>query len=220
MRRGWRFWKSFVAEEVVERSSSPHNPTLEVWYVYGKKVLNTADVNYSFGNLDKVFRSAFTQLEIKRRAYQDVLLLGLGVGNVPAILTSHAQPYRIVGVEIDAEVVRLGRNHFGLDDYEGVEVVVADAVDYVSTVERRFDLVIVDLFINALVPSRAETEAFLQACAQSLRPEGMLLFNRLMHSPGLREQSEAFTRRMQQTLPGTKFIKANTNRMLYYEKTT
>ena len=218
MKAGLRYLKSFFAEEVVERSSSPYNKVLEVWYVYGRLVLNTESVNYSFGDLDKVFRSAFSQLRVERRDIDDVLLLGVGAGNVPAILREHGKHYKMLGVEIDAEVVRLARNHFGLEDYSDVEVVVADAVEHVQTIDRRFDLIVVDLFVDALVPEAAEQEAFLLRLQQLLRPGGLLLFNRLMHSPDLRQQSEAFTRKMAQTLPGTKFIRANRNRMLYYEK--
>ena len=95
---------------------------------------------------------------------------------------------------------------------------VADATEYVADCTRRFDLVVVDLFVDALVPQAAEQEEFLLRLRELLRPGGLLLFNRLMHSPDLRQQSLAFTRIMTEALPGTKFIKANSNRMLYYEK--
>lgn len=214
----WRYLKSFVSEEVVEKTSSSYNPVLEVWYVYGRKVLNSAQVNLSFGNLDTVFRSAFSQLKVSDRSIETVLVLGLGVGNVPAILRENKRPYQMVGVEIDSEVIRLGRNHFGLGDYGDMEVVNADALQYVFETESSFDLIVVDLFIDALVPEAAETETFLQRLGELLAPGGLLMFNRLMQSAPLRKQTEGFSRRMMTVLPGTKFLKAHKNRMLYYEK--
>lgn len=219
MGKGWRYWRSFIAEEVLERTQSPYNPVLEVWYVYGRKILNAENVNLSFGELDRVFRVAFQKLQVRQRPIHKVLLLGLGVGNIPAILAEHRRNYAITGVEIDPEVIRLGRNHFGLDDYEDVQVVNADAIDYVVQCQEQFDLIVVDLFVDALVPPGAEQSGFLLRLAELLSPQGLLLFNRLMHSPGLREQSEAFTRMMKAVLPGTQYIKAHKNRMLYYEKT-
>lgn len=218
MKFDWPYLKSFFIEKVIERSSSPHNEILEVWYVSGKKVLNSKSVNFSFGELDKVFRSAFSQLPLSERHIQKTLLLGLGVGNVPAILEEISPGMKIVGVEIDAEVVRLGRNHFDLDHYTNVEVVIEDAVEYVANCSDQFQLIIVDLFVDALVPKGAEQEDFLLKIADLLEPGGLLLFNRLMHSPALRQQSEDFTRKMMAVLPGTQFIKAHKNRMLYYEK--
>lgn len=218
MKGGMRYLKSFFSEDIVERSSSPYNEALEVAYAYGRLVLNTQNVNYSFGLLDKVFRSTFSQLRVDRRDISDVLILGLGAGNVASILREHRQTYRMVGVEIDAEVVRLARNHFGLEDYGDVEVVVADAADFVRSCGERFDLVVVDLFVDATVPLAAEQDEFLLRLEKMLRPGGLLLFNRLMHSPELLQQTEAFTRKMAKVLPGTKFLKADSNRVLYYEK--
>ncbi|MEM7035761.1 MAG: fused MFS/spermidine synthase [Bacteroidota bacterium] len=218
MKWSWKYLKSFVAEEVVERTSSPYNERLEVWYVYGKLTLNARHVNLSFGQLDTVFRSAFQQLEIGRRDVQDVLLLGLGAGNVVKLLAESGKEYAVTGVEIDAEVIRLARKYFELDTYKGLEVVCADAWEFLQTCTSRYDLVIVDLFVDAIVPEHAEQAAFLKRAAAALRPGGLLLFNRLMLDAELREQTEAFTRNMEAVLPGTRYIKAQKNRMLIYEK--
>ena len=121
-------------------------------------------------------------------------------------------------VEVDEEVVRLGRNHFDLDRYGNVEVVIADAISHVGACTDTFQMIVVDLFIDALVPTSAEEEDFLRNLSELLAPGGTLLFNRLMHFPALRQQSEEFSRKMITVLPGTKYLKAHKNRMLYYEK--
>ncbi|MEM0997524.1 MAG: fused MFS/spermidine synthase [Bacteroidota bacterium] len=218
MKLNWRTVKSYLRDEVVEVSDSPHNGRLEVGYAYGKLMLNTENVNYSYGLLDKVMRTAIYRLKVERRAVHDVLLLGLGAGNLAAILGEHKRPYRMVGVEIDPEVVRLGRRHFGLDAYPSLEVVVADAVDYIRQCTDRYDLIIVDLFRDAYVPRTAETDQFMLGLARCLHREGLLMWNRLMLDAELRQQTESFTRKMQGILPGTSYISAAGNRMLYYER--
>lgn len=218
MKLNWRTVKSYLREEVVEVSSSPHNEVLEVWYAYGKLMLNTRHVNYSFGLLDKVMRQGIHKLQVARRDVYDVLILGLGVGNVAAILGEHDRIYRMVGVEIDAEVIRLGEKHFGLDQYPRLEIVVMDAVKYVAECGEQFDLIVVDLFQDAYVPENAETDRFMLDLARLLRSGGLLMWNRLMLDDELRQQTAHFTRRMQGVLPGTAYIAAGGNRMLYYEK--
>jgi spermidine synthase len=218
MKMDWRYIKSFLSEEVVEVGQSQYSPGLQVWYAYGRKMLNTAKVNYSFGKLDAVFRSAFHQLKIEEQGIQNVLLLGLGAGNVPAILEEYNPAPRIVAVEIDPEVIRLAEAHFGLKERPRLEVELADATEFVFRCAERFDMVIVDVFIDDQVPEAACTEEFLQQLGRLLNPEGLLLFNRLGHTDALLQQTLDFGRKMISTLPGTYFLDADLNKVLVYEQ--
>lgn len=218
MKLDLRYLKSFVREEILEVSSSPYNEELRVEYAYGRYVLNTKHVNYSYGQLDKVMRSGISSLKVERRDVYDILVLGLGAGNIANILGEHDRNYRITGVEIDEEVVRLGRKYFALDEHKGLEIVVSDALEYVAACREKYDLIIVDLFQDAYVPKTAETDRFLLGLARLLRSAGLLLWNRLMLDDELRQQTEDFTRKMQNVLPGTRHLRAHGNRMLYYEK--
>jgi SAM-dependent methyltransferase len=79
-----------------------------------------------------------------------VLLLGLAAGSVARAVRALDPEAEIVGVERDREVLRLARRHFGLDRLR-LELVVGDALAYLRTERRLFDLVVEDLFVG---PSR------------------------------------------------------------------
>ncbi len=85
------------------------------------------------------------------RRRRRVLLLGVGGGSVARALHALDARAEIVGVEYDPEVLRLARRHFGLGAL-GLELVVDDALDYLTRERRRFDLIVEDLFIG---PSRS-----------------------------------------------------------------
>jgi len=76
-----------------------------------------------------------------------VLVLGLGGGSAARLVRALAPDATIVGVEYDAEVLRAARRHFGLDAL-GLEIVRSDARAYLAHEDRRFDLVIDDVFVG------------------------------------------------------------------------
>lgn len=82
-----------------------------------------------------------------------ILVLGLGGGSVARLARAIAPEAEIVGVELDAEVVRLARAHFELDRL-GLQVELADAREWLAAQARagaragRFDAVLEDVFIG------------------------------------------------------------------------
>jgi precorrin-6B methylase 2 len=80
-----------------------------------------------------------------------VLLLGLAAGSVGRAIRALDPEAEIVGVERDRQVLRLARRHFDLDRL-CLELVAGDALEYLRTERRRFDLIVEDLFVG---PSRS-----------------------------------------------------------------
>jgi len=78
---------------------------------------------------------------------RSVLILGLGGGSAARLARALAPRARIVGVEIDPQVVALARRWFGLGAL-GLEVVQADAEHYLSRCRERFDAVLEDVFVG------------------------------------------------------------------------
>ncbi|MFI5042227.1 MAG: spermidine synthase, partial [Acidimicrobiales bacterium] len=91
----------------------------------------------------------------------------------------------IVGVEVDREVMRLARRHFDLDLLR-VELVVGDALEYLRHEQRRFDLIVEDLFVG---PSRSvhKPEWLLgegyRLIRRRLRPGGYVVSNTIHEMP-------------------------------------
>jgi len=126
-------------------------------------------------------------LALPRSRRRSVLLLGLGGGSAARLSRALAPAARIVGVEIDPQVVRLARRHFGLDAI-GVEVVLADARDYLQRSGERFDAILEDVFESidgeARKPAGFPEPAFDHAL-RALRPGGVLASNTLDEAPSV-----------------------------------
>jgi spermidine synthase len=107
---------------------------------------------------------------------QNALLLGLGAGTLAQLLTRRTPGIRIVGVDFDPDVVAFARRHFDLS-LPNLEVVVADAFDYVAACARQFDYIAVDLFTGHAFPRRVLAKPFLRRLQTLSGPAGEIAIN-------------------------------------------
>jgi spermidine synthase len=115
-------------------------------------------------------------LAARRRS---ALLLGVGGGAAVHLLRRHAGVERIVGIEREAALVAVAREHFDLGG-PGVELVCDDAAAWVAGHRRaRFDVVIDDVFgERGREPVRAlGGAAWWRRVASLVAPGGVLVVN-------------------------------------------
>jgi spermidine synthase len=132
---------------------------------------------------------------------RSLLVLGLGGGSVARVARAIAPRARIVGVERSREVVRAARRWFDLDPL-GVEVVEADARDYLARTRGRFDAVIEDVFVGNERTLRKPDwlpNPGLARAVRRLRPGGLLVCNSVDETP-------AVTRAVRAHFPSTLHI--------------
>jgi len=156
---------------------------LEVTWHKGRKVLDTRHANYSYGSLQQVLRYGLLFVEPKQANH--TLLLGLGGGSVVATLRQElAYEGHITAVELDPVVIGLADTEFGIRADAQLDVVCADAFEWVHRAPTsRFGLIIVDLFVDLDLPAGLQTARFWQEVWRLLGPGGYVLFNTLTEVP-------------------------------------
>ncbi len=188
----FKFIFSFLYPVIVEQTSGKFNPVLEVRIENGKYVLNAAHANYSFGSLHQIFLNAFKQIKIGEKEIKNVLLLGFGGGSVPVLLFEEFKiSCKITAVEIDQKVIDLGRKYFNIQRFEHLELICDDAFEYVRKCNLKFDLIVVDLFIDSKVPSQFESREFLDSLKKLMDNQSTLLFNKIIE---VKNGAESFER--------------------------
>ena len=181
---------SFFREQIVETYDSKLNGKLEVSMSSGRYVLNSESSNYSFGSLHRVFRNALNAEGPKIIELGQVLVLGLGAGSVPHIMHKEWKyDVKITGVEKDKKVLEAGEKYFGLMKDPLLEVVHADAHDYVSNCSKLFGLVVVDLYVGRDVPPECEEELFWAKLGHIVSKPGLLMFNKVVYDEETRAQA-------------------------------
>ena len=176
----------------VEKITTDYN-YLEVNKRYGHYVLDSEHVNYSFGTLHKAFQEAFQLSKRDISSFQKALLLGFGAGSVAHILQKELGFEGIItGVEIDPKVIELGGEFFGLNRAKNLRIEICDAFDFVFKEQQKYDLIVVDLFIDHLIPEKFDQIDFMAQLDRLLENEGMLLYNRMNQSFKDKNRIESF----------------------------
>ena len=158
------------------RFSSEINGTLEVTYINGKKVLDTENSNYSYGSLQKILEIGLTKVDLK--SVENLLLLGMGGGSVIKSLRENFDYQRkIVAVEIDPEIIKLAADEFGIFATDKLQIIQDNAFQFVKTTKEKFELIIVDLFIDLSVPPIFYEKEFCKPLSLLLQKNGFIIFN-------------------------------------------
>lgn len=155
---------------------SDYSGTLEITWHNGKKHLNTKNANYSYGSLQRILKFGLEKIELKNT--NSVLLLGLGGGSVVKTLRhdfGYSKP--ITAVDIDPVIIAVAKNEFNLNIFEPLEIVCDDALHFMKTNQRRFDLIIIDLFVDIEVPKPFMELSFWQDVMNASSTNGSILFN-------------------------------------------
>ncbi len=105
---------------------------------------------------------------------EGLLHLGMGGGTLARVYLRAHPGIRVDGVDIDPEVIRLGRRFLGLADDPRLRIVIEDARAYVRTTSRVYDVVVWDLFQGGVfVPHYALTREFFEETRDRVTERGV-----------------------------------------------
>lgn len=198
-------------EEVV----SPINGKLVVikdlaWGTY----IKGGGLTQSGGVAEKVWKTALKEIKSQGLGVRGSLILGLGGGGAAKLIRKYWPEAKITGIEIDPIMVDLGKKYLGLSEV-GVDIKIQDAYQFsqqqVKT-SKRYDLVLVDMYIGDKVPEKFETRKFLKLTAGLLTKEGKAIFNRLYYDEKKKE-AEKLLLELKKVFPKITSIRPEANIM-------
>lgn len=176
----WKRWLSYLFELHIESAPSELNPHLYVSLKNGRLQLSTAHAVYSYEDLYDNFTKTFARFRKDIEIGEEVLILGFGLGSVPLIMERmFEKTFQFTGIELDESVIYLA-NKYALGNIESsIQLITANAFAYVFQSMQKYDVVVMDVFLDDVIPDDFETIDFLEALELLLKPQGILLYNRL-----------------------------------------
>lgn len=129
--------------------------SLEITLVNGKLVLDSQNTNYSYGSLQRVLRKGLMFIGFEKiKKMEHILVLGVAGGSVIKTITDEIKfQGKITGVEIDGEIIKIADKYFNISKIENLEIVLQDAFEFVLETKLQYDLIIIDIFQDTVMPN-------------------------------------------------------------------
>ena len=216
----WRHYLSYVRDQRLEVTTGDYDDELAVVLRKGKLLLESNGAVYSWESNYYNFREAFAKLRWGAVPGDRVLVLGLGLGSIPQMLEEDfGRRLRYTAVEYDEAIVCLAEEYLLYRLASPIETIVADAGAYVAQARQRFDLILVDLFLDDRVPSEFETRDFLRGLRRLLAPGGCIVSNRLTYRPDDLAQTAAYYEDVWlSAFPAAVYLDIGSNWMLFSDR--
>lgn len=118
----------------------------------------------------------FNNTPFSANQVQSLCVIGLGAGTIPRQFTAAYGTIPIDGVELDSQIVNLGREYFHMDE-PNLNVIVQDGRYYLQTTGKRYDVIAVDAFQQPYIPFQLTTVEFFRVMRSHLTDSGVAVIN-------------------------------------------
>ena len=185
-----------LGTKILEERQSKYNGRLKVVRTLGFGTYIQSDgLTQSGGVVESIWKNTLNNLP--KLNYKNCLILGLGGGTVSKIVFSKFGGVRITGIEIDPLMVDLGKKYLKLEE-KNQKIIIDDAFKS-SEIEKKYDLVIVDLYNGDSFPKKFESPTFLK----KLLIHKVVVINRLYYKDK-KEKAEMFFEKLKKVFKNIK----------------
>jgi spermidine synthase len=177
--------------------------------------LQVGGLTQSGGIIKNIWNRTLNKVKNSKLKVENCLVLGLGGGSIIKVVNKYWPEAKITAVDIDPEMVRLGKKYLGLDN-KNVKIVISDAYDFLASQnllhKTHYDLILVDLYVGDEFPKKFETKNYIQLVRRLLASGGVIVFNRLYYGKK-RPQSVKFLSILENVFPSVEVIYPEANIM-------
>ena len=161
---------------VTKTITSQYSGELEITWYNGKKHLNSQNANYSYGSLQRILKFGLEKINLNNA--NSILILGMGGGSVIKTLKEDFNYTKAIeAVELDSVIIDIAKTEFGITENNHLKIHCSDAFEFIHTNTKKFDLIIVDLYIDLTVPDKFLSQQFWSQVLDSKSSKGSILFN-------------------------------------------
>lgn len=209
------FW-SYFSEILIESTESEVNEDLYLVLKKGQYQLCTQNAIYSYGNRYDNFSQTFLKLNLDKPDVKSVLVLGMGLGSIPYMLEKlFKRNMEFTCVEIDDEIIGWAHKYVFDDMQSFVQVIEGDAYSFTYLTEEKYDMICLDVFIDAVIPEEFLEIEFMEDLKSLLTENGFIIFNHLaLYDIDIQKATTYFNDVFRPCFENSTFLQLKTNMML------
>lgn len=148
--------KSFFRPQVIKVFRSKFNGEISLIKSTGKLRLEVDGLIQSGEAMIWIWSMAIRNLLPKKFSPKRILLLGLGGGSALFWLRKHFPETELTAVEIDPVMIKIARENFGIGKIKNMEIINADALQFIKEQSGKWGLVLVDCYQGQKIPEHFE----------------------------------------------------------------
>lgn len=185
---------SYLIPINIYKQNSEINKSLEVTWNNGKLVLDSKNTNYSYGSLQRALKKGLRFIGFERiRKFENVLVLGVAGGSVIKTLVEEIKYNgKITGVEIDQKVIDISNKYFKISEIKNLSLINDDAFEFVLKTKEKYDLIIIDIFQDIVMPNFLFEDFFINHVNSLLNVNGFILFNTMVLTEKDKERNKLY----------------------------
>jgi spermidine synthase len=126
-------------------------------------------------------------------------VIGLAAGSIPKIYTRVFGPIHVDGIELDPEIVEVGRRYFALNE-PNINIIIGDGRYELNRLNHRYDVITLDAYKVPYIPWHLTTHEFFVELKDHLTDSGIVAVN-VGRGPNDRRLVEAITATLMPVFP-------------------
>lgn len=173
---------SFIIPILLYKQRSKLGTMIEVRQLFGHTKLDLDGYPQTNDHYFRYWTNIHKLIAMDPTKNSQALILGLGGGNLATLLADRMPKINTTFVELESEVVDVARDYFGVTENSKRKIVVSDAKVFMGKNIKKYDLVIVDLYMGDDVPIFVRGGRFLNQIRRAIGAKGKAIFNYASHS--------------------------------------
>ena len=222
-RSNFAFWESSLAYEgesiynYLQVKEDKEQVILSTNVLFGVQSIMKKDASLSGMYYDYAM-AALPLAGIGPEEQAEVLILGMGTGTYAKQCLRYFPQIRVEGVEIDGKITQLAGEYFNAP--KEAAVTTYDGRAYLQTVNKKYDVIMVDAFQDITIPFQMASLEFFTQVREHLNDGGVMVINMNMRADG----EETINTYLQDTICAvfpsvhTVDVQNYTNRILFASK--